>query len=172
MSFKDRLPHMLMLATSLAMLICHNAMGQSAQEKQKCVEQLTNMATCLPYVGGSAKAPTLDCCSGLIESIKTNKKCICFVVKDRDDPELGMKINLTLALGLPSLCKAPDNFSQCPCEFFQFQFFFLKLPSFLKWYKTSKNSNSATDKDIFIKKRLSEQIYIGWSVDNDSTQIL
>jgi hypothetical protein len=103
-----------MLATSLAMLICHNAMGQSAQEKQKCVEQLTNMATCLPYVGGSAKAPTLDCCSGLIESIKTNKKCICFVVKDRDDPELGMKINLTLALGLPSLCKAPDNFSQCP----------------------------------------------------------
>jgi len=108
---------MVVLALSLMLIISHT-IGESAQEKQKCVEQLTTVATCLPYLGGSAKSPTSDCCSGLIQSIKNNKKCICIIIKDRDDPDLGLKINITLALGLPSLCKAPDNLSQCPCEFF------------------------------------------------------
>jgi hypothetical protein len=106
------------------MLIINHVMGESAQEKQKCAEQLTNVATCLPYLGGSAKAPTSDCCSGLIQAIKNNKKCICIIVKDRDDPDLGLKINITLALGLPSLCKASNNLSQCPCEFHQSYFLF------------------------------------------------
>ncbi|XP_057732146.1 non-specific lipid transfer protein GPI-anchored 14-like isoform X1 [Arachis stenosperma] len=99
---------------TIALILISNAMGDSAQEKQKCAEQLTNTATCLPYLGGDANAPTSDCCSGLIESLKNNKKCVCLILKDRDDPDLGLKINITLALGLPSLCKASDNFSQCP----------------------------------------------------------
>ncbi|XP_061339882.1 non-specific lipid transfer protein GPI-anchored 14-like [Gastrolobium bilobum] len=106
------LKHMLVLA--IALMLINHAMGDSAQEKQKCAEQLTNIATCLPYVGGNAKAPTPDCCSGLIQAMNNNKKCICIIIKDRDDPDLGLKINFTLALGLPSLCKAPDNLSQCP----------------------------------------------------------
>ncbi|XP_057732147.1 non-specific lipid transfer protein GPI-anchored 14-like isoform X2 [Arachis stenosperma] len=101
---------------TIALILISNAMGDSAQEKQKCAEQLTNTATCLPYLGGDANAPTSDCCSGLIESLKNNKKCVCLILKDRDDPDLGLKINITLALGLPSLCKASDNFSQCPAE--------------------------------------------------------
>ncbi|GAU19873.1 hypothetical protein TSUD_170990 [Trifolium subterraneum] len=113
MGLRASLPHILVLGTSL-MLIINYAMGESAQEKQKCAEQLTNVATCLPYLGGSAKAPTSDCCSGLIQAFKNNKKCICIIVKDRDDPDLGLKINITLTLGLPSLCKASDNLSQCP----------------------------------------------------------
>ncbi|KAK7315040.1 hypothetical protein VNO77_33572 [Canavalia gladiata] len=112
MDSRASLPHMLVLTITL-MLINH-AMGDSAQEKQKCAEQLTGVATCLPYLGGDAKAPTPDCCSGLIQAFKNNKKCICVILKDRDDPDLGLKINITIALGLPSLCKAPDNLSQCP----------------------------------------------------------
>ncbi|WVZ14954.1 hypothetical protein V8G54_012520 [Vigna mungo] len=77
-------------------------------------ESLTGIATCLPYLGGEAKAPTADCCSGLTEALKSNKKCICVILKDRDDPDLGLKINITIAAGLPSLCRAPDNISQCP----------------------------------------------------------
>ncbi|XP_014509224.1 protein YLS3 isoform X2 [Vigna radiata var. radiata] len=105
-------PHMLVLAITL-MLVMH-AMGESAQEKQKCAESLTGVATCLPYLGGEAKAPTADCCSGLTQAMKSNKKCICVILKDRDDPDLGLKINITIAVGLPSLCKTPDNLSQCP----------------------------------------------------------
>ncbi|MED6121358.1 hypothetical protein PIB30_029345 [Stylosanthes scabra] len=105
---------MMVLTTTIVLMLINNAMGDTAQEKQKCAEQLTGLATCLPYVGGDAKSPTADCCSGLIEAIKNKKKCVCLIIKDRDDPDLGLKVNLTLALALPSLCKAPDNLSQCP----------------------------------------------------------
>ncbi|WVZ15251.1 hypothetical protein V8G54_012817 [Vigna mungo] len=103
---------MLVLAITLALVM--HAMGESAQEKQKCAESLTGIATCLPYLGGEAKAPTADCCSGLTQALKSNKKCLCIILKDRDDPNLGLKINTTIAVGLPSLCKGPDNISQCP----------------------------------------------------------
>ena len=105
-------PFLLVLTLILMNYDC--AKADSAEEKQKCAEQLTGLATCLPYLGGDAKAPTPDCCDGLKQNIKNNKKCIRVILKDRDDPDLGLKINLTLALGMPSLCKAPDNFSQCP----------------------------------------------------------
>ncbi|RZB61685.1 Protein YLS3 isoform B [Glycine soja] len=91
-------------------------MGDSAQDKQRCAESLTGVATCLPYLGGDTKAPTADCCSGLTQAMKTNKKCVCLILKDRDDPDLGLKINMTIAVGLPSLCKTPDNLSQCSVE--------------------------------------------------------
>ncbi|XP_040869656.1 non-specific lipid transfer protein GPI-anchored 14 [Glycine max] len=105
------LPHLLVLAITLV-LVSH-AMGDSAQDKQRCAESLTGVTTCLPYLGGDTKAPTADCSSGLTQAMKTNKKCVCVILKDRDDPDLGLKINMTIAAGLPSLCKTPDNFSQC-----------------------------------------------------------
>ncbi|KAL2334688.1 hypothetical protein Fmac_015901 [Flemingia macrophylla] len=103
-----------MIVLAITMILINHAVGDSAQEKQKCAEQLTGIATCLPYLGGDAKAPTAACCSGLIQAIETNKKCICVILKDRNDPDLGLKINITISVGLPSLCKAPDNLSQCP----------------------------------------------------------
>ncbi|KOM54866.1 hypothetical protein LR48_Vigan10g075800 [Vigna angularis] len=106
----------LRLVLAITLVLVMHAMGESAQEKQKCAESLTGMATCLPYLGGEAKAPTADCCSGLTQGLKSNKKCLCVILKDRDDPDLGLKINTTIAVGLPSLCKAPDNISQCPAR--------------------------------------------------------
>ncbi|KAG8081030.1 hypothetical protein GUJ93_ZPchr0007g3206 [Zizania palustris] len=46
--------------------------------------------------------------------LQTSRKCLCVLVKDRDDPNLGLKINVTKALALPSLCNAPANISECP----------------------------------------------------------
>lgn len=90
------------------------ANSDAAKDREECTEQLVGLATCLPYVGGNAKAPTPDCCSGLKQVLKTNKKCLCVIIRDRNDPELGLTINVTLALGLPSVCNAPANVSQCP----------------------------------------------------------
>ncbi|OWM73410.1 protein YLS3-like [Punica granatum] len=84
-----------------------------AQERAECTEQLVSLAPCLPYVGGDAKAPTPDCCSGLGQVLQKSFRCLCVLVKDRDEPSLGLKINTTLALGLPSSCHAPVNISQC-----------------------------------------------------------
>ncbi|KAI4351742.1 hypothetical protein L6164_006066 [Bauhinia variegata] len=110
MAMRARLLHILMVGS---MLMSYTK-GDSAEEKQKCAEQLTGIATCLPYVGGDAKAPTPDCCSGLKQAIQNNKKCVCVIIKDRNDPDLGLKINITLALRLPSVCKVPANFTECP----------------------------------------------------------
>ena len=89
-------------------------MADPAKDREDCVEQLTGLATCLPYVGGQAKAPTPDCCSGLKQVLKSNKKCLCVVIRDRNDPDLSLQINVTLALSLPSVCNAPANVSKCP----------------------------------------------------------
>ncbi|RDX67855.1 Protein YLS3 [Mucuna pruriens] len=102
----------LMLLTSMMVGI---AMGDSSKDKEECTEQLAGLATCLPYVGGQAQAPTPDCCSGLKQVLKNNKKCLCVIIKDRNDPDLGgLQINVTLALNLPTACNAPVNVSKCP----------------------------------------------------------
>ncbi|KAH9604003.1 hypothetical protein KSS87_023606 [Heliosperma pusillum] len=85
------------------------------QDKKECANQLVALATCLQYVGGQAKAPTPDCCTGLNLLVKTNKKCLCILIKDKDDPSVDLKINSTLALGLPLKCNSPDHdISVCP----------------------------------------------------------
>lgn len=83
------------------------------KDKEECANTLVGLATCLPYVGGDAKAPTLDCCNGLKDVLKKNRKCLCVLIRDRNDPSLGLKINSTLALGLPATCHAPVNISDC-----------------------------------------------------------
>ncbi|XP_010044958.2 non-specific lipid transfer protein GPI-anchored 6 [Eucalyptus grandis] len=83
------------------------------QDRAECADQLVGLASCLPYVGGDAKSPTIDCCTGLKGVLQKSKKCLCILIKDRDDPNLGLKINATLALGLPTACHAPANISAC-----------------------------------------------------------
>ncbi|XP_075493221.1 non-specific lipid transfer protein GPI-anchored 14-like [Primulina tabacum] len=103
------------LVLLLSMLIlCPLAAMDDAKDREECKESLLGLAPCLPYVQGTGKAPTPDCCGGLKQVLKTNKKCLCVIVKDRNDPNLDLNINVTLALGLPQVCSAPANISQCP----------------------------------------------------------
>ncbi|PON90947.1 Lipid transfer protein/Par allergen [Trema orientale] len=83
------------------------------QDRAECADKLVGLATCLPYVGGDAKTPTLDCCSGLKQVVENSKKCLCVLLKDRNDPNLGLNLNSTLALQLPSACHVPTNISKC-----------------------------------------------------------
>lgn len=99
----------------LASMIVGIGMSDSSKEKQECTAQLTGLASCLPYVEGEGKTPAPDCCDGLKTLLKTNKKCLCVIIKDRNDPDLGgIVINVTLALNLPTVCNAPANISKCP----------------------------------------------------------
>ncbi|KAE8038167.1 hypothetical protein FH972_010703 [Carpinus fangiana] len=98
----------------LISVMVSSAIADSAKDIQECQPQLVGMATCLPYVNGEAKVPTPDCCTGLKQVLKNNKKCLCVIIRYRNDPNLGLQINLTRALGLPSACNAPANVSQCP----------------------------------------------------------
>lgn len=102
------------LVMFVALILCGGASGDASKDKEECTDQLAGMATCLPYVQGEARAPTPDCCGGLKQVLATSKKCLCVIVKDGNDPQLGLNINVTLALGLPSICQAAANVSQCP----------------------------------------------------------
>ena len=64
------------------------AMADAAKDREECAQQLVGLATCLLYVGGQSKAPTPDCCIGLKQVLKDNKKCLCVIIRDRNDPEL------------------------------------------------------------------------------------
>ncbi|KAK8595871.1 hypothetical protein V6N12_064380 [Hibiscus sabdariffa] len=83
------------------------------QDKAECANQLVGLAPCIPYVGGEAKTPTVGCCGGVKQVLDKSKKCLCVLLKDKDDPSLGLKINTTLAATLPSICHAPTNITDC-----------------------------------------------------------
>ncbi|GMJ07127.1 glycosylphosphatidylinositol-anchored lipid protein transfer 6 [Hibiscus trionum] len=89
------------------------AISDVNQDKAECASQLAGLAPCLPYVGGQAKAPTVDCCGGLKQVLDKSEKCLCVLLKDKDDPSLGLKIDTTLAATLPSTCRAPINLTDC-----------------------------------------------------------
>lgn len=84
------------------------------EDRQKCADKLVGLAGCIPYVGGDAKSPTTECCSGLKLVLQNSRECLCLLIKDRNDPNLGLKINATSALSLPQKCHAPANVSACP----------------------------------------------------------
>ncbi|OAY81825.1 Protein YLS3 [Ananas comosus] len=93
------------------LLLCFFAVARSdfAADRAECASQLVGLSPCLTYAGGSGKAPTPDCCKGLQEVVAQSFKCLCVLVKDRDEPALGFKFNVTRALFLPSMCQVPAN---------------------------------------------------------------
>uniref|UniRef100_A0ACD5Y2G1 Uncharacterized protein n=1 Tax=Avena sativa TaxID=4498 RepID=A0ACD5Y2G1_AVESA len=101
-------------AVAVALAAAAGVGGDLAADMKECSPKLEALATCLTFVQGQAPAPTPDCCSGLKTALQASPKCLCVLVKDRDDPGLGLKINVTRALGLPAACGAPANISDCP----------------------------------------------------------
>ncbi|VAI09252.1 unnamed protein product [Triticum turgidum subsp. durum] len=84
-------------------------------DRSECAEQLVGLAPCLQYVQGQARSPAPDCCGGLSQVLDKSPKCLCVLVKDKDNPNLGIKINASLALALPSACgNTKANVSHCP----------------------------------------------------------
>ncbi|XP_043690641.1 non-specific lipid transfer protein GPI-anchored 14-like isoform X2 [Telopea speciosissima] len=102
------------LSYMLLLMMVSCVSSDTAKDREECANSLVGLATCLPYVSETAKAPTLDCCTGLKQVLDKNKKCLCILIKDRNDPSLGIKMNATLAMSLPDTCHAPANISKCP----------------------------------------------------------
>ncbi|KAG1347563.1 protein YLS3 [Cocos nucifera] len=99
----------------LAMSLITFVSTDYASDRAECADQVIKLSTCLTYMQGSARAPTPDCCSSLKQVVDKSFKCLCILVKDRNEPELSsFKVNVTLALELPSKCGVPANASACP----------------------------------------------------------
>ncbi|KEH43855.1 putative plant lipid transfer protein/Par allergen [Medicago truncatula] len=91
----------------LAML-CADAMAQSS-----CTNVLVNLSPCLDYITGKSSTPTSGCCTQLASVVKSQPQCLCQVL-DGGGSSLGIKVNQTQALALPSACnvQTPPT-SQC-----------------------------------------------------------
>ncbi|CAN4091305.1 unnamed protein product [Withania somnifera] len=68
-----------------------------------CTSTLITMASCLSFVTGSAKTPSTSCCSALSGVLQSNPRCLCVIVNGGGS-SLGVQINQTQALALPSAC--------------------------------------------------------------------
>ncbi|PIN22564.1 hypothetical protein CDL12_04717 [Handroanthus impetiginosus] len=75
-----------------------------AMAQQDCTSVLITMASCLNYVTGSAPTPPSSCCSSLANVVQTQPRCLCMIVNNGGN-SLGVNINQTRALQLPSVCK-------------------------------------------------------------------
>ncbi|KAF9682905.1 hypothetical protein SADUNF_Sadunf05G0156500 [Salix dunnii] len=82
----------------LAMMLCHGATAQSG-----CTGSLVSLAPCLNYVTGNSSAPSPPCCSQLATIVQSQPRCLCALVNGGGS-SLGISINQTLALALPTAC--------------------------------------------------------------------
>ncbi|KAL0359405.1 UNVERIFIED_CONTAM: protein YLS3 [Sesamum angustifolium] len=97
----------------MVMMVC-GGRSDFAQDRKRCQDQLVSLSSCIEFVSGDAKAPTKSCCSELSKDVIKSKLCLCILVKDRNEPQLGFKLNATLALTLIPLCHIPSDASVCP----------------------------------------------------------
>ncbi|KAJ4837593.1 hypothetical protein Tsubulata_009699 [Turnera subulata] len=98
------------VVVSLAM----TSMATLQDDETECADQLTSLASCIPFVSGTAKKPTPECCQDT-QKLKANKpKCLCVLIKESTDPSMGLPINTTLALQMPSACNIDASVSNCP----------------------------------------------------------
>ncbi|XP_059653341.1 non-specific lipid transfer protein GPI-anchored 11 [Cornus florida] len=69
-----------------------------------CSSLVLSMADCLTYVtnGSTATKPESSCCSGLKTVLKADAECLCEAFKS--SAQLGVTLNVTKALALPSAC--------------------------------------------------------------------
>lgn len=96
------------------------AMATMADDEKDCADQLTSLAACIPFVSGTAKKPSPQCCEDT-QKVKTTKpKCLCVLIKESTDPSMGLPVNTTLALQMPSACNIDAKVSDCPCNFSYF----------------------------------------------------
>ncbi|XP_055811902.1 non-specific lipid transfer protein GPI-anchored 5-like isoform X1 [Solanum dulcamara] len=76
---------------------------QVAMAQSDCTSTLITMASCLSFVTGSAKTPSASCCSALSGVLQSKPRCLCIIVNSGGS-SLGVQINQTQALALPSAC--------------------------------------------------------------------
>eukprot|EP01018_Ginkgo_biloba_P034107 Gb_06207 [translate_table: standard] len=103
-----------MIAGILLLSMAALTVSDFASDQKECGSQLVTLASCIPYVKGSAKMPAKDCCDSLLQIHLKNPKCLCVLIKDSSDPQAGITINETLALQLPKDCNVASNISKCP----------------------------------------------------------
>lgn len=79
-----------------------------------CTTTLINLAPCLTYITGNSSTPSSTCCTSLAGVVQTSPQCLCSVINGTAASNLGVAINQTAALQLPTACNVQTPpLSQC-----------------------------------------------------------
>ncbi|KAH0663611.1 non-specific lipid-transfer protein-like protein At2g13820 [Solanum tuberosum] len=89
------------MALVMVLIVAINWNGALAQSS--CMTTLVGLSPCLNYVSGNSSTPSSSCCTSLSSVVQSNPQCLCVLVNGGGS-NLGIAINQTLALGLPSAC--------------------------------------------------------------------
>lgn len=83
-----------------------------------CTSVMLRLSPCLSYVTGKSSTPSTSCCSQLTTVVQSQPRCLCSVMNGGGS-SLGITINQTLALSLPTACsvKTPPV-SRCNGNYF------------------------------------------------------
>lgn len=139
-------------------LLCAGAAAQSS-----CTSVLVNLSPCLNYITGNSSTPSSGCCSQLASVVSSQPQCLCQVLNGGGS-SLGININQTQALALPSSCnvQTPPT-TQCnngkitkfllTCKFYHFKMIFPVILKHIRQIKIhSSSSNQCMDSEKYIWK--------------------
>ncbi|XP_020591732.1 non-specific lipid-transfer protein-like protein At5g64080 [Phalaenopsis equestris] len=101
--------------TLFAFLLSTLFAGSAAQSSSSsCTSALLSLSTCLNFISGNAMTPPSSCCSQLNSVVNSEPQCLCAVLNGDAASGLGISINTTKALALPTACKVhTPPISQC-----------------------------------------------------------
>ncbi|PWA90973.1 plant lipid transfer protein/Par allergen [Artemisia annua] len=87
--------------------------GRAVAQSSGCTNVLISLSPCLNYITGNTTTPSSSCCSQLSSVVNSQPQCLCQVLNGGGS-SLGININQTQALALPSACnvQTPPT-SQC-----------------------------------------------------------
>ncbi|KAL8129247.1 hypothetical protein V2J09_018402 [Rumex salicifolius] len=87
----------------------------TGQPSSNCMNVIISMSPCLDYIMGNSTTPTTGCCTQLASVVQSEPKCLCQVINGGGDvASLGISINRTIALQLPSACNVhTPSISRC-----------------------------------------------------------
>ncbi|CAN6846591.1 unnamed protein product [Brassica oleracea] len=78
-----------------------------------CSSVIYDMMDCLSYLtpGSNDTKPTKVCCGGILSVLQYNPKCVCIGLASSKD--MGIALNNTRALAMPTICKLPIAAPHC-----------------------------------------------------------
>ncbi|KAL5830684.1 hypothetical protein ACOSQ3_016101 [Xanthoceras sorbifolium] len=105
-----RMRHIMIVVVVLMVGLCSVVSGQGMapgpgpSSSEDCLTKLLNMSDCLSYVteGSNLTAPEKPCCPELAGLVDSNPICLCELLGKSDS--YGIKIDMSRALKLPSIC--------------------------------------------------------------------
>ncbi|CAI9268714.1 unnamed protein product [Lactuca saligna] len=77
--------------------------GGATAQSSGCTSVLISLSPCLNYISGNTSTPSSGCCSQLASVVQSQPECLCQVLNGGGS-SLGLSINQTQALALPSAC--------------------------------------------------------------------